>query len=241
MSENTIETINYKGLTIHVEYDELAENPRDGDNVAEFHCWHRRYTLGDFQHDGNESGNHVKAELLKKLRPKKGETFEDYFVCRPLYMYDHSGITISTSPFSCPWDSGQLGFIVVSRKKAVEATIADKKARKSWRSIPWDHKVKVGKTEITLQDWAYEIIKIETAIYDSYLTGEIAGVFVDDPEGDEPIFSCGGFLYEYPSFSWDEREFVRPYQEGIAEAEKAIDKWLADHGLLVYAPNLVTK
>lgn len=34
----------------------------------------------------------------------------------PVYMYDHSGITISTRPFSCPWDSGQVGFIYVTKE-----------------------------------------------------------------------------------------------------------------------------
>ncbi len=27
-----------------------------------------------------------------------------------LYLYDHSGITVSTWPVSCQWDSGQAGF-----------------------------------------------------------------------------------------------------------------------------------
>lgn len=44
--------------------------------------------------------------------PKAAGTILDkYYVIMPLYLYDHSGITISTSPFSCPWDSGQVGFI----------------------------------------------------------------------------------------------------------------------------------
>jgi hypothetical protein len=30
-------------------------------------------------------------------------------------MYDHSGITISYKPFSCPWDSGQIGWIFVNK------------------------------------------------------------------------------------------------------------------------------
>ena len=33
------------------------------------------------------------------------------FTMLPLYLYDHSGITMSISPFSCPWDSGQVGWI----------------------------------------------------------------------------------------------------------------------------------
>lgn len=32
-------------------------------------------------------------------------------VILPVYMHDHSGITFSTSPFSCSWDSGQVGVI----------------------------------------------------------------------------------------------------------------------------------
>jgi hypothetical protein len=34
-----------------------------------------------------------------------------------LYLYDHGGITISTGPFSCPRDSGQVGFIYASHKQ----------------------------------------------------------------------------------------------------------------------------
>ena len=33
-----------------------------------------------------------------------------------LYMYEHSGITISTSKFNCQWDSGQIGFVYVEKK-----------------------------------------------------------------------------------------------------------------------------
>lgn len=36
----------------------------------------------------------------------------------PLYLYDHSGITMNTTGFSCPWDSGRVGFIF-----AAQATI----------------------------------------------------------------------------------------------------------------------
>ena len=35
------------------------------------------------------------------------------FVILPLYLYDHSGITMNTTGFSCPWDSGQVGWIYV--------------------------------------------------------------------------------------------------------------------------------
>jgi len=35
----------------------------------------------------------------------------------PLYLYDHSGITMNTTGFSCGWDSGQVGYIVMSYEK----------------------------------------------------------------------------------------------------------------------------
>jgi hypothetical protein len=32
-------------------------------------------------------------------------------------MYEHRAVAVSTKPFSCPWDSGQIGFIFVSKEK----------------------------------------------------------------------------------------------------------------------------
>ena len=41
----------------------------------------------------------------------------DGMVILPLYLYDHSGITMNTCGFSCPWDSGQvLSLIHISGK-----------------------------------------------------------------------------------------------------------------------------
>lgn len=46
----------------------------------------------------------------------------DKYIILPLFLYDHSGITISTGPFSCPWDSGQVGWIYAEKKKLIEET-----------------------------------------------------------------------------------------------------------------------
>ena len=32
-----------------------------------------------------------------------------------LYAYIHSGITLSLSEFSCVWDSGQIGYVIVTK------------------------------------------------------------------------------------------------------------------------------
>ena len=43
----------------------------------------------------------VDERLMKVISQK--------FLMLPLYLYDHSGITMNTTGFSCPWDSGQVG------------------------------------------------------------------------------------------------------------------------------------
>ena len=89
-----------KVLEIHT--DESAESPREWDNLGVMVCAHQRYNLGDIQVNSKE-------ELDEKLK--------DAFIRLPLYLYDHSGLSISTKnayPFNDQWDAGQVGFIIVS-------------------------------------------------------------------------------------------------------------------------------
>ena len=86
----------------------------------------------------------------------------------PLYLYDHSGITISTGRFSCPWDSGQVGWIYISIEKA---------AQEGWKT----------------PEQAYKAMQAEVEGYDHYLTGRCYGYVVEDADGEE-IDSFWGFL-----------------------------------------------
>jgi len=93
--------------------------------------------------------------------------YNQHFLELPLYLYDHSGITMKTSPFSCGWDSGQVGFIYISKDK-----IRGK----------WEEKI-------------YEYLKSEVKTYDQYLTGDVYGFVIEDQDGDV-IDSCWGFYGE---------------------------------------------
>jgi hypothetical protein len=44
----------------------------------------------------------------------------DDVISLPVYMYDHSGITINTTGFSCPWDSGKVGVVYVYKDAALQ-------------------------------------------------------------------------------------------------------------------------
>lgn len=58
--------------------------------------------------------NMPKNILLKYLKK--------HFVILPLYYYSHSGESISTTPFSCPFDSGKCGYIYARIGQSEEET-----------------------------------------------------------------------------------------------------------------------
>lgn len=90
---------------IVIERDPDPESPREWDNLGTMVCWHRRYNLGDEQPEVEP------FVYLQSFNVSK------YYVLS-LYLYDHSDISISTTPFSCPWDSGMIGFIYIDKDKA---------------------------------------------------------------------------------------------------------------------------
>lgn len=151
------DTKTYKGHEIEVKYDENPESPRSMDNVCVFHVAHSNYSFGDKNYSDSES---IKAAEAKAKR--------DGDLVLPLYMYDHSGITISLSPFSCKWDSGQVGFVQVPRKKFVEE---------------FGKKIFTPKLKAKAKEWAIN----ETETLDKYIRGEMFGYVVDDDD------SCWGY------------------------------------------------
>lgn len=99
------------GTRLEIMYDEAYDhNPREWDNAVALVCYHGRYNLGD-----------TDATLLNLHGIEKGdspdelELPDDVVYSTNLYLYDHSGITISCgegNPFG-PWDSGQVGVAVI--------------------------------------------------------------------------------------------------------------------------------
>lgn len=98
---------------------------------------------------------------------------EDVAIIKPLYLYDHSGITISTEPFSCGWDSGQVGFVIVT-KKAIRENWSIKNVTQKYRTH------------------AEKILDGEIETYDKELCGDVYGFVTYDKNGDL-VDSCGGF------------------------------------------------
>lgn len=154
-------------LTVKIEYDPEPLNPRkEYDNLGIMVCFHRRYNLGD-ETDYRSEDYHSWDELREAI-----EKNEDPVVILPLYLHDHSGLTMRTSDFGDHWDSGQVGFIYLPREKA---------------------KKEYGKlTKKNLKN-AKEVLEGEVDTYDEYLGGQVYGFVIED-ENEEEIESLWGIF-----------------------------------------------
>ena len=169
MKNDALKTEKYKGHIIEIYQDVDPISPREDDNICVIHTAHKRYNFGDVDHSSLES--------IKKAE-KEAEDNGDIIL--PLYMYDHSGVTISLNPFSCPWDSGQVGIVVVSRKKILEEFGGKKFTAK-------------------LKEKALKIAENEVKDLDSYIRGDIYGFVIDN--SDDSDDSCWGFYGEEEALS----------------------------------------
>jgi len=99
-------------LKIVVQDDDPPHPRRDWEGMGTMALFHKRYELGDKDHGLSASDFDGWDAMEEHLYKKCGAA-----VVLPVYLYDHSGISIQTKPFSCRWDSGQIGFIYISREQ----------------------------------------------------------------------------------------------------------------------------
>jgi|SRR5690625_439140 len=89
---------------------------------------------------GDDRNIELSPDLLWGLLP-------DDLTILPLYLYDHGGLSMNTEGFSCPWDSGQVGYIYMTAETAKREGITDPE----------------------------KYLRGEVKEYDSYLRGEVYG------------------------------------------------------------------
>jgi hypothetical protein len=157
-----IESIEYKGCLIDIYPDDTPSNPRDYDNLGTMVCFHRRYNLGDTHDFPNPS------EFEEFLQHEKN------LLAIPLFLYDHSGITISTTPFACPFDSGRVGSIYVT-----------------YETLRKEYGVKNITKKII--ERATLCLHSEVITYRKYLRGECYGYEITVNNTDVGVGSCWGY------------------------------------------------
>lgn len=95
------------------------------------------------------------------------------YLMMPLYLLDHGGLAMQTESFGDPWDSGQVGWIYVSKEDALKEFGG-------------------GKMTGAIRKQAENLMKSEVAAYDSYLRGECYGFELY--KNGELSDSCWGFM-----------------------------------------------
>ena len=200
--------------TLKIEVDDTPENPRNWDNMCTMVCWHRHYDLGD------KHGFDDPSDFWDWIKENGGK--ESLFYIAPLYLYDHSGITISTSndyPYNDRWDAGCVGFAYISKEKALK-NLVDYELDENGEKIKVEHKHDNGistwsyKTQpLTEKTWrkrAAEVINAEVETYDQYLRNDVygynltkkvieldicphCGEVIKEYEVEEDVDSCWGF------------------------------------------------
>lgn len=101
----------YRGFRIRIEIDEMpGDSPRDWDNLGKMVCFHDRYDLGD-KHQYKVPRDFLEdlatdfcliddTDDLEELEDDQlWEMVTPHIICMPLYLYDHSGITMNTTGF----------------------------------------------------------------------------------------------------------------------------------------------
>lgn len=165
--ETTTKTIgNYVCKVI---VDDCPENPRDvSDNACIMGCFHSRHNLENNTKFPNTPEG--LKEFLDFLANNEDRLFKVH-----LYIYDHSGITISTKPFNDSWDSYFVGFAYVRKDKFLKEFGYDE----------WNKEA---------EERATAVINSEVEEYDHYIKGEVYGYEIRKVGEEEVLESCWGFI-----------------------------------------------
>lgn len=192
----TTHTENYKGFTIRIESDDTAECPYDSwDMLGTLYHWHKRGFIGT---DLSRKDREEIQALIRDIENGGG-------VIVPVYLYEHSGQTINTTGFSCPWDSGKVGFWAVTGEEI----------RKEYS------KKRISKK---IRDRVQSLIRAQVEDIDNYLTGNVWGFIVERADG-EHVDSCWSFYGDY-------KEVIKEAKSAADYAEKQDLPLLASGGLL---------
>lgn len=171
-----LKTIEYKGYTTKIYPDHINESPREWDNLCEFHCWHREINLGDKDYNYNDDNKENLNEVLKIAHRQRD-------IVLPLYIYQHSGVYLSLMSFynqglpqgHAYFDSCQIGFVIIRRKKIMEEFAP---AQKILTVVAKKRAIKVAEGEVKT--------------YTQYLNGDVYGYMITNTTG-EDVESCWGF------------------------------------------------
>ena len=166
------------GRKLVVEHCDWSESPREWDNLTKCIFFGNYRHLGDrhdfdfnTEFDSREDFINRGEDIIKK--------HFDTVLVKAVHVYQHSGTSISTNdgyPYNDRWDSGTIGFVIITKE--------DLRNEYKWKVITqkrldsvWDNINKVMDSEIdTLSD---------------YIGGEVYQFEIQDENGEFEDSCCG--------------------------------------------------
>lgn len=180
-----VDTLTNGDLKATITHCDWADSPRTWENVGTVAILpNRKYSFGD--------------ETLDREYMQEIVSSPDYLHL-PIYIYDHSGITIKTSPFSCRWDSACCGIIYVKRSELPDLA-------QQWGHTPWT------------DEQVLDILQSEIDTLDQYLTGDVYCYSVQDADGN--VLDCCGGIYGLEDVEFEAKAALDHYAERVAAAAK---------------------
>ena len=179
-------------ITAVLEYDELCQGPEEFGMLGKiYYLTKSRYRLGTVP---------VSSEKMDEisLKVEQGELFG-----LPVYAYVHSGTQLSTTPFSCTFDSGLAGFIACNREDA-----------KGWfgKDVP--------------EERVLEVLRSEVEEFSKFLQGDVyvITILVDGKE-EQVIGGFYGFDYAVEEAKVMAEGFVKHLEKPVLPSQIKFDEY----------------
>lgn len=173
---STVKEATVGNKTVKIVLSEHNDSPREWCNLATMVFAGKHSHLGDKHEVDFSEGFSSRQDFIERGEEMVRKQMKDVAVCLPVHLYDHGNVSISTNsgyPYDCRWDSGTIGFVVVT-KSAIRENFSVKR---------------VTQEKI---DRAIQIAEGEVETLSTYIRGDVYGFVIEDENG-EHIDSCYGF------------------------------------------------
>ena len=152
--DNAVQSATKQGFRLAIYNDSDTENPREFGPDSVMVSFHRNCSLpneSDYDKNDFPSFSEMRKQFEKEF---------DIACILPIWLYDHSGVSLSTSR-TCQWDSMQVGFIYITKQ-----------------ALRIQHKCKnITKKILKL---AEENLEAEIDIYGKYMNGDAYGFVLEE-------------------------------------------------------------
>jgi len=193
----------YKTFKIKTFNDADPQNPREDTTLGKMATYHREYILSDKEYSCSEemiqdilsdAGVETEKAAIQAQKMindifsiyKQLKDLKEIALIFPLYLLDHSGLSMATHRQS-QWDSSYIGFLYITKERICEEYNVKRISKKLLNKVS-------------------DILVNEVVMFDKYLTGAVHGYKITN-KNDEFVDSCFNYFDE-DAMLCDAKDFI---------------------------------